>query len=185
MSRMTRRTLFGLAGAGTLALAASGCGFRPLYGDASVTGGPAARDQLAAIDVQPIEGRIGTPEGRLAVEVRNALIYQLQGGGGGQTAAYRLDVKMQGTLAEVIPNVQTGRREVETYGIDASFVLTEIGSGKRVMTGNATSRVSFNSPGEQQRFARARGLRDAEDRAAQTLAEQIKLKLASHFAAAS
>jgi LPS-assembly lipoprotein len=172
------RAGLGLALAGLVA----GCGFRPLYGDQSVAGSASARDRLASIDVAPIEGAIGSPEGRLSVEVRNALLYELQGGGGGQSPAYKLQVRMIGQLAEVVPNTQTGRREVEIYGIDAVYSLSEVGTGKKVLDGTATSRVTFNSPGEQQRFARSRGLRDAENRAAQVLAEQIKLRLASHFA---
>ena len=41
-----------------------------------------------------------------------------------------------------------------------------------MFTGRTFSRVSYNIPGQQQRFAGARGLRDAEDRAAKVIAEQ-------------
>jgi LPS-assembly lipoprotein len=43
--------------------------------------------------------------------------------------------------------------------------------------------VSFDIPGQEQRFAAVRGLRDAENRASQVLAEQIKQRLASYFLA--
>jgi LPS-assembly lipoprotein len=36
-------------------------------------------------------------------------------------------------------------------------------------------------PGSYQRFSRARALRDAEDRAAEQIAESIKTRLASFF----
>jgi LPS-assembly lipoprotein len=38
-------------------------------------------------------------------------------------------------------------------------------------------------PGEQQRFAGARALRDAENRAAQIIADNVKSRLASYFVA--
>ena len=45
------------------------------------------------------------------------------------------------------------------------------------------ARVSYDIPGQAQRFARDRGLRDAEDRAAQQIADNIKARLASFFVA--
>ena len=60
----------------------------------------------------------------------------------------------------------------ENYGIDAQYNLIEIATNKSVMTGTTFSRVSYDIPGSYQRFARARAFRDAEDRAAQEIAEQ-------------
>jgi LPS-assembly lipoprotein len=51
------------------------------------------------------------------------------------------------------------------------------------MTGSTFSRVSYDIPGSYQRFARARAYRDAEDRAAQEIAENIQTRLASYFSA--
>ena len=61
--------------------------------------------------------------------------------------------------------------------------MVEIATNKVVMTGQTFSRVSFDIPGQQQRFARARGQRDAENRAAQVIADNIKARLASYFVA--
>jgi LPS-assembly lipoprotein len=41
--------------------------------------------------------------------------------------------------------------------------------------------VSYDIPGNLQRFARARAFRDAEDRAANEIAENIQTRLASYF----
>jgi len=51
------------------------------------------------------------------------------------------------------------------------------------MTGSTFSRVSYDIPGQLQRFARSRAFRDAEDRAAQEIAERIQTRLASFFVA--
>ena len=51
------------------------------------------------------------------------------------------------------------------------------------MTGQTFARVSYDIPGQQQRFARARGLRDAENRAAKVIADNIRSRLASYFVA--
>ena len=50
-----------------------------------------------------------------------------------------------------------------------------------MITGTTFSRVSYNIPGQQQRFAGERGLRDAENRAAKVIAENIRSRLASYF----
>jgi LPS-assembly lipoprotein len=61
--------------------------------------------------------------------------------------------------------------------------LTEIASGRQVVVGQTFARVSYDIPGQEQRFARLRGLRDAETRAARTIADNIRTRLASYFAA--
>ena len=51
------------------------------------------------------------------------------------------------------------------------------------MTGTTFSRVSYDMPGSYQRFARSRAIRDAEDRAAHEIADNIQTRLASFFVA--
>jgi LPS-assembly lipoprotein len=79
--------------------------------------------------------------------------------------------------------VTTGRTDQQNYGIDASYRLVEIGTGKQVVGGSTFARVSYDTPGQQQRFAGNRGLRDAENRAAKVIAENIRSRLASYFTA--
>src|SRR5262245_42914458 len=62
------------AAALAIAALAGGC-FQPLYGEQSPTGGPVLRDQLSAVDVLQIAAPKGTDEARIAVEIRNALLY--------------------------------------------------------------------------------------------------------------
>ena len=45
------------------------------------------------------------------------------------------------------------------------------------------ARVSYDIPGQEQRFARIRGLRDAESRATKQIAENISQRLSSFFVA--
>jgi LPS-assembly lipoprotein len=83
----------------------------------------------------------------------------------------------------VIVDITTARPDVQQFGINVNYTLTEIATGKPVVTGSAFSRVSYDNPGQQQRFANARGQRDAENRAAKVISEAIKARLASYFAA--
>jgi LPS-assembly lipoprotein len=161
----------------------AGC-FQPLYGSTSPISGASVKDKLAGVDIRPIEAPNGTAVARLGVDVRNSLIFDF-GGGQGKAAAptHALVINLAGSRQQVIVDTTTARPDVENYGVDATFTLTELATKKIVLRGRTFSRVSFDIPGQQQRFAGVRGLRDAEDRAAQVLAEQIKQRLASYFLA--
>jgi LPS-assembly lipoprotein len=176
------RRLVRAAAALALAALSGGC-FQPLYGERSPTGGPVLREQLSAVDILQIEAAKGSDEARLAVEIRNALLFDLTGGGGQASPTHRLKIAMNSTRASIIVDINTSRPDIENYGINATYSLTEIASGKVVVTGQTFARVSYDIPGQQQRFARARGLRDAESRAAKVIADNIRSRLASYFVA--
>jgi LPS-assembly lipoprotein len=86
---------------------------------------------------------------------------------------------------QVIVDINTARPDIQNYGIDAKYSLVDTRTGKTVVSGQTFSRVSYNIPGQQQRFAGTRGLRDAEDRAAKVIADNIHSRLASFFVAGS
>ncbi len=177
-----RKVLLRAAFALAISALTGGC-FQPLYGERSPTGGPVLRDHLGAVDVLQIEAPKGTDEARLAVEIRNALLFDFTGGGVTASPTHRLKIAMQSTRSSVIVDIQTSRPDIENYGINATYSLTEIATGKVVVTGQTFARVSYDIPGQQQRFARQRGLRDAETRAAKVIASNITSRLASYFVA--
>jgi len=84
---------------------------------------------------------------------------------------------------QVIVDITTARPDVQQFGINVTYTLVEVATGKSVVTGTTSARVSYDNPGQQQRFANARGQRDAENRAAKVISENIKSRLASYFAA--
>lgn len=178
------RALLRAAPALLLAALLAGC-FQPLYGERSVGGGPGLRHKLAAVEVAILNAPNGSPEARVGVEVRNSLLFDFTGGSGSVSPTHRLAIVLKGTRSSVIVDTTTARAEVENYGIDAVYTLTELATGKVVANGTTFSRVSYDIPGQQQRFARQRGLRDAEDRAAKVIAEQIKTRVAAFFVAGS
>jgi LPS-assembly lipoprotein len=171
------RLLLALALAGLNA----GC-FQPLYGENSA-GGTGLGDKMSTVEVAPVIAPNGTRLSRVSGEVRNELMYLLTGGGAAGTTSYRLNIKLDSSLRSVIVDIDTARPEFQNYGIDATYTLVEVGTGKSVVIGTTFSRVSYNIPGQQQRFAGDRGLRDAENRAAKVIADNIRLRLASYFTA--
>ena len=165
-----------------LAWLLAGC-FQPLYGERAGTGDSPVRVALSSVDVKQIPAPNGTPEARIAVELRNNLLFDIRGGHSPAPLAYSLAIRISSTRLSVIVDVTSGRPDIENYGIDATYTLTDIATNKSVVTGQAFARVSYDIPGSEQRFARVRALRDAENRAAGVIAEQIKSRLASYFVA--
>jgi LPS-assembly lipoprotein len=167
-----------------LALAAltAGC-FQPLYGTQASAGGPGIIDKLSSVEVAQVDAPNGTRLSRVGHEVRENMVFGLAGGRAAAPTNYKLVIRLTSTNQQVIVDIATARPDIQNYGIDATYTLTDITTGKPVITGQTFSRVSYDIPGQQQRFAGDRGLRDAENRAAKVIAENIKLRLASYFVA--
>src|SRR5258707_3714960 len=177
-----RRFACRLAGIACLGGLAAGC-FQPLYGEHSLTNAPAIGPALAGVDVNQIPAPSGSSEARVAVEVRNQLLFDLTGGAAPPPPTHRLAVRMSSNRMSVIVDITSGRPDGEDYGLHVNYTLTDIQTSQTVIAGHTFARVSYDIPGQAQRFARARGLRDAENRAAKLIADNIRARLASYFVA--
>ena len=160
----------------------AGC-FQPLYGDHSIGAGPNIKAALRTVDVSQIPAPNGTPESRIAVDIRNSLVFNLNDGSNPTVPAYRLNITMQSTRLTVIVDLSSARPELENYGLNVQYNLVDVKTGKVVFSDQTFARVSYDIPGQEQRFARARGLRDAENRAGQVISDAIRTRLASSFVA--
>ena len=165
-----------------LSVLLAGC-FQPLYSSHSVTGDPVVHTRLAEVDIAQIPAANGTALSRLAVEVRNNLVFGFTGGGSPPPPAYRLNVRMVSSELSVLVDIRTGRPDVDNATLDAFYELVDLKTGKVVLRDQTFARVSYDIPGQEQRFARARGLRDAENRAAKVVSDNIQARLASFFVA--
>ena len=161
----------------------AGC-FQPMYA-AHTDGTPALREKLMGVDLPPVDKPNGSREARLGVEIRNALAFKLYGGATGMPPTHKLVIRFTTSRSSLILDPGTALPSIENYGIDAQYNLIEIVSNKSVMTGSTFSRVSYDIPGQLQRFARQRAFRDAEDRACHEIAENIQTRLASYFTVGS
>jgi LPS-assembly lipoprotein len=182
LSRLKQSARFAiLAGA----IFAAGCTVQPLYsgGEAgSSIGGsvaPGMREKLASVAIEPATTRYGQ-------EVRNKLIFLFSGGAGEPaTPAYRLSLGVtSSTTAAVSVDIgdktdRTGRPSAGTVRVASNYVLRDA-AGKPVAAGKRAVSASFDRP--RQEFANLRAERDAQDRAAQELAEQIMLAVAQDLA---
>jgi LPS-assembly lipoprotein len=176
------RIAFRLLAVAALAGLTAGC-FQPMYAERS-DGTPALRDKLMGVELPPVDKPNGTRDARLGVEIRNALAFKLYGQATGAPPTHKLVLRFTTTRSSLILDPNTALPSTENYGIDAQYNLVDLATNKSVMTGSTFSRVSYDTfSGTMQRFARTRALREAEDRAAQEIADNIQTRLASYFTA--
>jgi LPS-assembly lipoprotein len=161
-----------------MAALTAGC-FQPMY--AEHADGTGLRDKLLGVELPPVDKPNASPEARIGVEVRNALAFKLYGNATGTAPTHKLVLTFATSRSSLLVSPTTGLPTSENFGIDAQYRLLEVGTNKQVMTGTTFSRVTYDMPGSYQRFSRTRALRDAEDRAAQEIAENIQTRLASFF----
>ena len=181
MSLARTRIALRLLAVAALAALTAGC-FQPMYAERS-DGTPGLREKLMGVEVPPVDKPNASRDARIQVEVRNALAFKLYGNATGMPPTHRLVLRFSSSRSSLMVSTATGLPTSENVGIDAQYNLIEIASNRSVMTGTTFSRVSYDMPGSYQRFARSRAFRDAEDRAAQEIAENIQTRLASFFVA--
>ncbi|MDI4237827.1 LPS assembly lipoprotein LptE [Bradyrhizobium sp. 31Argb] len=182
MSSARIRIALRLVAVAALAAVTAGC-FQPMYAE-HTDGTPALREKLMGVELPPISDKPNASrEARIGVEVRNALAFKLYGNATGMPPTHRLVIRFTTSRSSLMIDPNTALPTGENFGIDAQYNLVDIASNKSVMTGSTFSRVSYDMPGSYQRFTRTRALRDAEDRAAQEIADNINTRLASFFTA--
>jgi LPS-assembly lipoprotein len=164
-----------LAGAVLLA----GC-FQPLYGDRSPSGTPQLREALSGVEIVEIKAVPNTPEARMAVPLQNELRFNFTGGGSSGRPTHRLAMQISGSRAVVSATNVTGLPFIENFTLHATYSLVDLTTNKPVLTGRATTTVSYDPSGTQ-RFARLSGMQDAERRAAKVIADNVASRLSSYF----
>lgn len=175
----TRRLAVSCAVIGVLSVQA--CTVRPLY---SVDSTGTARTEVAALQQITIEA----PDTREELEVRNHLIFLLNGGAGMPAQApylLKLGVTSRTTNALnnqliVDPTENEGQPTAGIVTLQSSYTLTDAGTGEKIASGQRSVSADFDRP--RQEFAQARAERNAQDRAARELAELLRLALAQDLA---
>jgi LPS-assembly lipoprotein len=160
-----------LIGAASFGLA--GCGFQPLYGG-TTAGGTKLAAVMAGVEINPIPGRVGQ-------RLRNELIFTTTGGGVPPPSQYQLDIAIKESVTDQLVQI-TGDATGQVYQLDATFKLID-GHGNVILQGTAISRAPYNR--FQEIFANVRARYDAENRAARTVAESIKTRIAAYLANAA
>ena len=142
----------------------AGCGFTPLYGGGKVA------PQLSSIYVEPIAERNG-------YELRTRLIELLNSDGVLAGKRYRLKITMtESSQGVALQNDATITRY--NNRMQAKYVLSDAG-GTLVTQGTQSELSSYNVV--QSPYATLAGEQDSGKRAAQDMAERIRLELGVWF----
>ena len=145
-------------------------GFQPLYGSLGTTANTS--EKLRSVQFAPIPGRVGQ-------RVRNELIYLSTGGGLPNEPQYRLEVAIRQSITSTLV-LRTGRSNAKIYNLDAKFRLINLADKKVILSGTSYGKAGFER--FTSIFSNVRARKDAEDRAARTVAEDLKSRLAAFLA---
>lgn len=141
-----------------------------MYG--SLTSGEASVDKrLAQIDVSSIPGRVGQ-------QLRNEIIYETTGGGDAAKPVYRLEIAIRESVTATLVQ-QSGDARGQVFNLDASFKLIRLSDKEVVLEGSSFSRAGFERFSSV--FSNVRARMDAENRAAKTMGEELKSRLAAYL----
>lgn len=158
-----------------LALVLGGCGFHPLYAENGPNngkgGGGPGGGVFSTVYVDAIPERVG-------YEMRNSLLDLFNSDVAVDHASYRLNI----ILREVRePLAFKGDASITRYNyrLAAHYVLFALPKEDSVKTGNVRGIAAYNVA--QSPYATVAGEKDAEDRAAQEIAERIRIELAVFF----
>lgn len=164
-----------LFGVSLLLLTLSACGFKPLYG--TQDGGPQTAGanstvaEMAQVRILPLADRPGQ---MLHNDLRNELNPSRQS----YTPKYDLRVSLSETKQELaIRQDETATRA--NLRLQANFSLFKHGSQERVFSGSSLSIVSYDIVDSE--YATYPAEKNARKRGINELAENIRLRLASHF----
>ena len=168
--RPTRGTaLLALALAPTLML--GGC-FRSMLADHS-NGSPGLKERLASISIDPVQDRVGQ-------QVRNRLSFNLTGGAEAPPARYTLSLATSNLSDSALIDALNTTPEIDMVTVTVDFTLKDAVTGKILYKAKMNTRQSYAS--SLQRFANVRAERNAENDAAEVMADQLRLRLATWLA---
>ena len=157
------------AALGVLPLAA--CGFHPLYGRSAT--GPGIAGTLSEIYVEPIPDRVG-------YQLRNNLLDLFNATGRADDAAYRLKLTLNEEEQAVALQTNTNITRYN-YTLKAHYELIPKGSTEVAKSGDVTTLTAYNVAAAPFLYATVTAERDAKDRAANEVAERIRIAVAVYL----
>jgi len=167
--------LLACAAASVLVAGCGDSGFHPMYASSAITGAPEVNEKLAQLEIAPIPGRVGQ-------RLRNELIYQSTGGGNALQPVYRLEIVIRESLTPTLVQ-QDGNSSGSVYNLRTSFRLIRIADRSVALQGESTGRVAFQRFDSV--FANVRARENAEDRAAKSVGEEVKGRVAAYLSGAA
>ncbi|POF32894.1 hypothetical protein [Roseibium marinum] len=180
-SALRRTALCAALGA---AMTLGACQVRPLYGTSTGEFGASSSPvtaELAAIDLDSIPSQFANDDASRVLY--NELIYRFERGAGTPAKRYRLKVLMDVGSSEVGVERFADVPSAYTTTMNSTFVLSDINTNETLLTGRAFKSASYDF--SSQRFANKRAYRNAQERVAKAVADDISARIAGYFASRS
>jgi LPS-assembly lipoprotein len=173
---LSRRSALGLGIAGLGSLLLSACGFRPMYGDPTVTSsaGGATSAKLAMVQIDSIDDRVGQ-------KLHNLLRDRMNPGGQPDKPAYRLAV----TLGEESTTIASGNDNTRhnDLTVTATYWLSQAETEeKSYLMSDINSRITISYDTLDDPYTDLVARQDAEQRAIEQLADMITTRVGAYFA---
>jgi LPS-assembly lipoprotein len=162
--------------AGFLAFGSAGCGFHPMYGTPTA-GGHDLTEMMKRVEIAAISSRTGQ-------KLRNELLFGTTGGGGTLPPVYRLDIALRESYRNTLVT-QAGNPTGRILQLDAEFRLVRLADNETVFKGASTSEAASDLAGSTGNagsiYGDTRAALNAQNRAARTLADTLKTRLAAYL----
>lgn len=142
---------------------------QPLYG--TTPGGESLKETMAGVEIATIPGRVGQ-------RVRNELIFSTTRGGYAGEPKYRLEIIVRESVTDLLVN-REGDKRGQIFNLTAEFALVRKSDNEIVFKGKSIGRAAFDR--FDPIFANVRAKIDAENRAADTVADGIRTRIASYL----
>jgi LPS-assembly lipoprotein len=127
------------------------------------------KDIMASLTVDPVNTRV-------AQQVRNNLLFELNGGQIRPGGQYKVKLKVNIASRSLAVESDSLSPTAAQIAVTVDYVLTSKTSGRPVAGGKRRGVASFDKT--PQSFANERAERDAENRAAKDVARQLRLAIA-------
>lgn len=150
--------------------ALSGCGFQPLYAK-NPTESTVYNQGFPQVDIGPINDRLGQI-------LRNELVDRINPRGVARTPAYRLDVSAMERRSDIVI-LRDSTATFAKFIVEVNWSLIDLQSNEVVTKGRNERTSSFSISSSE--YAILQAEKDARQRAATELAEDIRLRLALYF----
>lgn len=175
--RLMRENQFAVCLIAVLALSA--CTIEPLnrsQPDSAIAGGSASASLnaiLAATTVSPVNTRV-------AQQVRNALLFELNGGSPKPNGQYNVKLTVKSNASSVSIESSVNTPTSSQVRVTVRYYLIDTSSGSTVATGTRSALASYDKT--PQSFANQRASREANNRAAKEVARHVRLAVGQTIA---
>lgn len=149
-------------------LTASACTVQPL--NAVKPGASVTAATSYSVEIREVDNRVGQ-------QVRNHLIFALNGGSQLAADIYSLDILVSARTLNISIVTSTKAPTASQVTVIAIYTLKEIDGQETIATGTRQAIASYDRT--SQSFANQRAEIDAENRAAREVAEQLRLLIAA------